>query len=218
MYRKFFISFLLLALINFLFGCYSAESITVSEYKQVEENEGKSDEIRIITKDSEEYHFSESNFYIENDTLYGKGALLQSEEEQPFEGRFAFGEIESIQWEVVGQNYTTLMTASQYQKIEAESGKPDEIYLTKNDSTKYHFAKDDYYIENDTLYGKGKLLLRDGEQLRDRIIALSDIESIEVESLNWLTTGLLGLGIVVAAIVLFTAIYCTASGDCMNIK
>jgi hypothetical protein len=94
------------------------------------------------------------------------------------------------------------MTVSQYQKIEAESGKPDEIYLTKNDSTKYHFTKNDYHIENDTLYGKGKLLLGDVEKLQVRKIALSNIAFIEVDSINWLTTILLGLGIGVVAFII----------------
>ena len=101
MYRKIFISFLLLALINFLAGCYSAESITVSEYKQVEK-EDKPDEIYVKTKDSEEYHFSESNFYIENDTLYGKGKLIL-DKEQPLDRKIAISniawiEVDSINW------------------------------------------------------------------------------------------------------------------------
>jgi hypothetical protein len=203
MYRKIFISFLLLALINFLAGCYSADSITVPEYEQVEEEDGKPDEIYVKTKNSEEYHFSESNFYIENDTLYGKVRV----NEMPFEGKFAFGEIESIQWEVVGQSYTTLTKVSQYQKIEAESGNPDEIYLTKFDSSRYRFMKNDYHIENDTLYGKGKLLLDDVEKLQVRKIAISNIAWIEVDSINWLTTGLLSLGI---AVVLFVGVVAIA--------
>jgi len=121
MYRKIFISFLLLALINLLAGCYSAESITVAEYNQMEE-ENKPDDIGVITKDSEEYHFSDSNFYVVNDTLYGK----------------------------VG----------------------------------------------------------DSEQLLDRKIALSNIAWIEVDSINWATTILLGLGIgVVIYIVAFYTAY-----------
>ena len=95
------------------------------------------------------------------------------------------------------------MTVSQYQKIEAESGKPDEIYLTKLDSTRYHFMKNDYYIENGALYGKGELLLSDGEELLDIKIALSDIESIEFWSFNWPKTGLLVLGIVAIVAILW---------------
>jgi len=206
MYRKFFISFLLLALINFLLGCYSSEFVTAGEYKQVEE-EDKPDDIRVITKDSQEYHFSDSNFYVENDTLYGKEILYLSKEELPFDERIAFEEIESIKLKVgTGQNYSfiNIATVSQYQDIEAERGKPDEVYLTKYDSTKYHFMKDNYYIENDTLYGRGKLLLG-GEELLNRKIALSNIESMEVEYFNWITTSLL-IGIIALPVVLIISL------------
>ncbi len=200
MYKKLICCILVVALLN-LVGCYSLETITVPEYEQVEE-EDKPDEIYVKTNDFGEYQFSESNFYIENDTLYGKTKLLLSEVEQPFEGMFAFEEIKSIQLEDFGQKYPSLMTVSQYQKIESDSGKPDEIYLTKLDLTKYRFMKNDYHIENDTLYGKGKLLLGDVEKLQVRKIAISNIAWIEVDSINWLTTILFSLGIgVVASII-----------------
>ena len=93
------------------------------------------------------------------------------------------------------------MMVSQYQKIETETGKPDEIFLTKNDNTKNQFMKNDYFIENDTLYGKGKLIL-EGEQQFDRKIALSEIESINVESLNEVNTSLSIVGLI-AVIVIF---------------
>ena len=205
MYKKLIASVLVVALLN-LFGCYSFEAITVPEYEQVEKEEGKPGEIYVKTKDSQEYHFSESNFYIENDTLYGKEISLQSEIELPFEGKFVLGEIKSIQLEGFGQKYPSLMTVSQYQKIEAESGKPDEFYFTKIDSTKYRFMKNDYHIENDTLYGEGKLLLDDVEKLQVRKIALSNIAFIEADSINWLNTGLLSLGIAVVAFILFLVI------------
>ncbi|MDH3268696.1 MAG: hypothetical protein OEM46_07560 [Ignavibacteria bacterium] len=204
MYKKLIASVLVVALLN-LFGCYSFEAITVPEYEQVEKEEGKPGEIYVKTKDSQEYHFSESNFYIENDTLYGKEISLQSEIEPPFEGKFALTEIKSIQLEDFGQKYPSLMTVSQYQKIEAESGKPDEFYFTKIDSTKYRFMKNDYHIEKDTLYGKGFLIL-DKEQPLVRKIALSNIAFIEVDSINWLNTSLLSLGIAVVAFILFLVI------------
>jgi hypothetical protein len=203
MYKKLISSILVVALLN-LMGCYSSELVNVTEYKQVEE-EDKPDDIRVITKDSQEYHFSDSNFLIDSDTLYWKDILHLSKEELPFEGKFALGEIKSIQLKEVSQNYSTLisMTVSKYQKIEAESGKPDEIYVISSDSTRYHFMKNDYYIEKDTLYGKGKLLFAAREELVGRKIAISDIESIEFESFNWLTTSLLILGIAVTAFVAF---------------
>jgi hypothetical protein len=200
MYKKLISSILVIALLN-LVGCYSFQSVTVPEYKQVEEDDGKPEEIYVKTIDSQEYHFSNSDFYIENDTLYGKEILFLSEEDLPFEGKFAFGEIESIQLEDFGQKYPT--TISQYQKIETERGKPDEIYLTKYDSTKFHFMKNDYYIEKDTLYGKGKLLLGDREQQLDRKIALADIETFQVDQINVITTA----GLVIVSLVAIGVIY-----------
>jgi hypothetical protein len=194
MYKKIFISFLLFALINFIVGCYSFQPLTVPEYKQLEEEDGKQNEINVITKNGQEYQFSYSNYFIENDTLYGKISVT----ELPFEGKFAFGKIKSIQ---IGSDFYPV---SKYQKIEADSGKPYVIYLTKNDFTIYQFMKNDYYIENDTLYGKGKLIL-DDEELIDRSIALSDIESIQYEYLNGLTTTALVLGVIVVIVIIVAA-------------
>ena len=108
MYKKVFISFLVLALTNFLVGCYSSELVNVAEYRQVEE-EGKPDEIFVETKDSQRYHFLNTGYYIENDTLYGKGAIVVDGIEQAFEGKFALSDIESIQFEDVDGVKTTVL-------------------------------------------------------------------------------------------------------------
>ena len=204
MYKKVICSIIVIALLN-LVGCYSFESVTVPEYKQFVEEEGKPDEIYVKTKDIQEYYFSESNFNVENDTLYGTGKLLRSTEAITFEERISISEIDSIQLYYFGQKYPTLVTVSQYQKIEAESGKADEIYLTNNDSTKYHFMKNDYYLENDTLYGKGKFLPIEKDQPFEGNIALTEVESIKIETydktqtlLIWVPLGtIIGLGILV---------------------
>ena len=207
MYKKVFISFLVLVFINFITGCYSLQTVAIPEYKQLEEEDGKQDEIYITTKDGQEYYFAESYFFFENDTLYGKASV----NELPFEGKIAFGEIESIQLDFVGENITSLHSVSQYQKIVAEDGKPDEIYLTKNDDKRYYFLKTDYYTENDTLYGKGKMLV-DTEELINKIIALSDIESIQYEYLNVFTTTALVLGVVVFTLIIAAVVAVAMSG------
>ncbi len=194
MNNKFICSVLVIALLN-LVGCYSFESVSVPEYKQVEEEDGKPNEIKVVTKDLLEYNFYDSGYYIHNDTLYGKVSL----KELPFEGKFAYWEIESIQLENFDLYKPSLISVTELKKIGEETGKPDEIYLTKYDSTKYHFMKSDYYIENDTLFGKGELLSGAREELLDKKIALSDIVSIEVENFNFANTFWLGLGIVAAA-------------------
>jgi hypothetical protein len=53
--------------------------------------------------------------------------------------------------------YFKVVTVPEYKQVE-EKDKPDEIYLTKLNSARYHFMKNDYFIENDTLYGKGYLI------------------------------------------------------------
>ena len=102
MYRKTFISCLLLALINFLFGCYSYKSVTVTEIDEIEEKD-KPNNIRLTTKDSQEYHFSDSHFYIENDTLY----LI--DRHQQLDRKIALSEIESIEFEHFNWLTTSLL-------------------------------------------------------------------------------------------------------------
>ena len=93
-----------MAFINFIAGCSSFHSVSVSEYKQVEEEEGKPIEIYVKTKTNLWYHFTNSNFYIENDTLYGKGELLLSDEEGMINTKIALSDIESMG--VEGTNWT----------------------------------------------------------------------------------------------------------------
>jgi len=191
--KKLISSVLIFTLLN-LFGCYSFEAFSVPEYKQVEEEESKPDEIYVTTKDSQEYHFLYSDYDIVNDTLYGKTEMIVTDMEKPFEGKFALSEIKYIQFLASNGSYS-IVSVSEYLKIEAESGKPDEIDITKYDYTRYHFMKDDYSIENDTLYGKGKLLSGDRAIPINKKIALSDIESFQLERFNWLYTSLLLAGI-----------------------
>ena len=109
MYKKLISSILVVALLNLL-GCYSSGLVNATEYKQIEED-GKPNEIFVKTKDNQEYHFSESNFKVLNDTLYGKGILLINEEGLPFEGKIALSEIESIQFEGYDLDATLLLLA-----------------------------------------------------------------------------------------------------------
>ncbi len=199
MYKKLISSILVVALLNLL-SCYSSELVTVGEYNQFEE-EDKPDDIRVKTKDNQEYHISNSDYYIKNDTLYAKTKMILTDMEQPFEGKFALSEIKYIQFLAPDRNYS-LVSVSQYMNIEVESGKPNEIDLTKYDYTRYHFMKKDYYIENDTLYGKGKLLSGDREVLLTKKIPLLEIESIRVENVNWSATTLLCLGIFFVGLVI----------------
>ena len=103
MYKKLISNILVVALLIQV-GCYSSEVVTVTEYKQFEEEEGKPDKIIVTTRDFETYHFFlDSGYYIENDTLYGKGILFVNDEMQPFDrkGKIALSDIVSFQFDEI---------------------------------------------------------------------------------------------------------------------
>jgi hypothetical protein len=108
MKKRIITSFLLIALLN-LIGCYSVNYLTVPEYQKNERDKGKPSEIIIKVKDSQGYLFTDSNFYIENDTLYGKGEVVNNEGKKPFEGEIALSEIESIEVENINWLNTSLL-------------------------------------------------------------------------------------------------------------
>ena len=109
MHKKLISSILVVALLN-LVGCYSFESITVPEYKQVEEEEGKPDEIYVLIKDREKYHFLKDNFYIVNDILYGKGKLLLGDREELIDKKIALSDIVLIEVENFDLGDTCLLS------------------------------------------------------------------------------------------------------------
>lgn len=195
MYKKIIVNLLILSLLNFV-GCYSFQAVSSTEYNRVEEEEGKPDEIIVTTKNLETYHFLNSEYFIKDDTLQGKAKAILTDIEQPYKGKFVLSDIKYIQFLSSDRDYSVL-SVEQYLKAEAENGKPEEIYLTKTDYKRYQFLKSDYYIENDTLYGKGKLLSGNREVLLNKKIALSDIDSYQLERFDWLQTCLLSGGVLI---------------------
>jgi len=87
---------LILAIINLITGCYSFRSATLSEYKQFEKEEGKPKEIYVKTKDNLWYHFTNFNYRIESDTLYGWGKILLEDWEEPSSINIPISNIESL--------------------------------------------------------------------------------------------------------------------------
>ena len=178
---------LVISLLN-LFGCYSYESLSVYNYKEVK-GESNSSKIFVKTKTAKEYYFIESSFNAENDTLFGN----EYTKTISIGGAIPFREIAHIQFDYFNSNNPTLISVSEFQKMVAESGELNKIYLTKVDSTRYYFMKGNYYLANNILYGKGKQVLGAWEQR----IALSDIQSIQIEYLDGVKTALLTVGIIV---------------------
>jgi hypothetical protein len=114
-------SFLVVSLLN-LFGCYSADILTVPQYNQVEESEGKPDEIKVTTKDYKEYQFLAPNFHIENDTLYGKGKLVSADNQESVVKKIAVAEIVSIEVEKFELANTCLLSGGIFFGIAAIIG------------------------------------------------------------------------------------------------
>ena len=77
-----------------------------------------------------------------------------------------------------------VITVQNFKQIE-EKDTPVKIRVTTKDSSEYRFVKPDYYFENDTLYGKKKYVLNDEERILIRKIAISDIEQINTEMVDW---------------------------------
>ena len=78
----------------------------------------------------------------------------------------------------------------------------DLIVHTK-DSTIYFFEKSDYHTSNDSLYGKGYAKFSDATDFKavnESIVPLTDIESIQQDELNLVTTVLLFGGILLVVI------------------
>ena len=93
MNKKLIASILVVALLNLL-GCYSSELIKGPDLEQT------TDDIQVKTIDGKEYQFSESNFYVENDTLRGRAPII----------KIALSNIESIEVESFNLLNTLLLT------------------------------------------------------------------------------------------------------------
>jgi hypothetical protein len=95
-------------------------------------------------------------------------------------------------------------------------GESDLIVQTR-DSTIYFFEESNYHISNDTLYGKGYVKVNEDSDFKvatEGSIALTNIESIEQEEVNPVTTSLLVIGsILFAAGVGFIILFATADWD-----
>ncbi len=71
-HKKIIISLLITTLFNFFVGCSGSETVTFREYKKIEQLRGQPPKIYVRASDSYDYIFSHSNYYIQNDTLFGK--------------------------------------------------------------------------------------------------------------------------------------------------
>ena len=114
MYKKLISCILVAAFLN-LVGCYSYKAVTMSDYQQIEDEEDIPDNIYVVTKDDKEYKFKNSNFYFENDTLFGKQKVKtyfhngQYKSEKLVDINIALSNIKSMKANIYNSTATTLL-------------------------------------------------------------------------------------------------------------
>lgn len=97
--KNIFASVLIIALIISLVACSSSELVTGQEFKRIEQNDTPK-KIQVTTRDSTVYHFVKPNFYVKNDTLYGKKRFVLNDNERWLVRKIAISDIEYIQTEM----------------------------------------------------------------------------------------------------------------------
>jgi len=104
--KKYFISVLILCLLLQFNGCYSFRGISKDDF----ENQSEVKTLYVKTKFQETYRVDKGNYYVKNDTLYGKGEkIVTSSVTQPFEGCISINDIDSFQIEYYDGEKTLLL-------------------------------------------------------------------------------------------------------------
>jgi hypothetical protein len=78
-----------------------------------------------------------------------------------------------------------------------------DLIVSTKDSAIYFFEESNYYLSNDSLYGKGYAKYADGPDFKivnKSAVALTSIKTVQQEDLNLITTGLLIGGILAVVI------------------
>ena len=106
MFKKSFVSLIIISFLNYV-GCYSSEFISKKEVDQGTKQIDLNEEISIVTKDYNSYHFPPEQYQIQNDTLYGVGLMTKLGKEVPFKGKIAWDDILSFEQNSIDAGATT---------------------------------------------------------------------------------------------------------------
>jgi hypothetical protein len=100
------------AFIN-LIGCYSYETISFPEFENELKAGDTSNALFINTFDQKKYHCSGKLFSVEQDSIRIKGTIVFSDDyEEPYAGKIAINDIESIEVESLNEGTTALVVGS----------------------------------------------------------------------------------------------------------
>ncbi|MCK5086508.1 MAG: hypothetical protein KAQ90_03260 [Melioribacteraceae bacterium] len=167
MSKKIITYLLLFSFLNYL-GCSSTQYITVNEYEPNMLKKDPPSEIFITTNELIKYHFTNDLFYyyIKNDTLYAKHEVKEYEDKKG--GQVKISKMVTIESKLSLGNIKSI-----------EDSGPDEITVITTENKELHFVNEGYYyLENDTLYGKGEIYSQELKEDFEGRIALSIIKSV----------------------------------------
>ena len=182
--KKYFITVLIPYLLLNFSGCYSIQKFTKDDFSP------SPDYPKLIVKtNNKEYTFEEGNYSFANDTIYGVDeSILIENVFEPFEGKISLNAVEEIE---LDEFYNT-------------SEIP--VLIVKTNEREFFFKSEEssYSVRNDTIYGKGKSRLRNVKQQFEGAISMNDIQEIQLDKFNLVTTIVLAW-IVVSIIVVVIA-------------
>lgn len=189
--KKYFITVLIPYLLLQFSGCYSMQKITKDDFSP------SPDYPKLIVKtNNKEYTFEEGNYSFANDTIYGEGeSILIENVFEPFEGKISLNAVEEIE---LDEFYNTTEIP---------------VLIIKTNEREYFFKSEEssYSVRNDTIYGKGKSRLRNVKQQFEGAISINDVQEMQFDKFNLVTTIVLA-SIVVLSVVLVIAAVADPSG------
>ena len=174
------------ATIILIIGCSGLKTVSLREYKKIEQLRGQPPKIYVRASDSYVYIFSHSNYYIQNDTLFGKDNSGRE---------IVLTNIKSIHY----NNYDIEQDLEVYYDAEKDS------------TVGYKYAGARAYIEmNDGTDYTGELLIvrdstmivceeydADEQELADSVYAFFVLNNRDIKLIELYVGNYLGMGILV---------------------
>ena len=108
------------------------------------------------------------------------------------------------------------LTYEEFESTNPDDIKSEDIYITTKDSTKYHSSWWTFSVYEDSVFIKGSKYTGNEQGAFKGKIAVSDIETIEVEKLDNRATIIWGIAATAAAIFAFIYLGSKAAGGCAD--
>jgi hypothetical protein len=181
-YKKIKIGCLVGIVINALFGCSDWETVSFNEYKKVEQLRGQPAKIYVRSSDSYDYIFSYSNYYIQNDTLFGKDNSGRE---------IVLTNIAFIQYKYVIEQDVKVYYDSKKDSVVGYKYAGAKAYIEMNDGTDY---SGELLVVRDSIMIVCEEYGADEQELVDSVYAFfvlnsRDIKLIELSVGNYLGKG-----------------------------